>query len=183
MTSPSTQHNAIFSVIFTFLYVALYYLSDWMAGNQALGGIAGLIFLPAFIRLLGFLVIDYWIIPALFVAGLFCVDLGLGLSGKVVVSAFLSVGGPFGVFVVSRLCKLKPSLSNLTPLRLLWLSAGCSLGNTFFYHFGLEAAGVREHSPMGYLYVFAGDMIGGWVFIYFLKLLIDTHVVILSQLK
>lgn len=95
MTSPSTQHNAIFSVIFTFLYVALYYLSDWMVGNQALGGIASLIFLPAFIRLLGFLVIDYWIIPALFVAGLFCVDLGLGLSGKVVVSAFLSVGGPF----------------------------------------------------------------------------------------
>lgn len=38
-------------------------------------------------------------------------------------------------------------------------------------------------TPMGYLYVFVGDMIGGWVFIYFLKLLIGTHVVILSQLK
>lgn len=173
MTSSLTQHNAIFSVIFTFLYLALYYLSDWMVGNQALGGIASLIFLPAFIRLLGFLVIDYLIIPALFVAGLFCVDLGLGLSSKVVVSAFLSVGGPFGVFVVSRLCKLKPSLSNLTPLRLFWLSAGCSLGNAIFYHFGLKVVGIGEYTPIEHLYVFIGDMIGTWCIIYCIKIALN----------
>ena len=173
MMSPSALYNAIFSVALTFLYVAFYYLSDWMLGNEALGGIAGLIFLPAFIRLFGFLVIRYWIIPALFVAGLFCVDLGLSLYGKLLVSAFLAVGGPFGVFIVSRLCKLQPTLSNLTPLNLLWLSAGCSLGNAIFYHFGLEAAGYDDRTPLAHLYIFIGDMIGTWAVVYSIKFAMD----------
>ncbi len=169
MKSSSARYHAIFSVALTFLYVALYYLSDWIAGNEVLGGIAGVIFLPAFIRLFGFLVIRYWIMPALFVAGLFCVDLGLSLYGKLIVSAFLAVGGPFGVFIVSRLCKLEATLSNLTPLNLLWLSAGCSLGNAIFYHFGLEVAGYDDHTEFAHLYIFIGDMIGTWVIVYAIK--------------
>lgn len=167
------RYSAMFCVALTCLYVALYYLSDWMAGNEALGGVAGLFFLPAFVRLLGFLVVEFWVIPALFVAGLFCVDLGLGFAGKAVVSSFIAVGGPFGIFVVSRLCKLKPSLSNLTPLHLLWLSAGCSLGSSIFYHFGLDAVGVGEHALRDHFYVVIGDMVGMWIVIYAIKMVVD----------
>lgn len=168
------RYNAMFSVVLTCLYVALYCLSDWMAGNEALGGVAGLFFLPAFVRLLGFLVVELWVVPTLFVAGLFCVDLGVGFAGKAVVSSFIAVGGPFGIFIVSRLCKLKPSLSNLTPLRLLWLSAGCSLGSSIFYHIGLDAVGVGEYTPQNHFYVFAGDMVGTWVIVYLIKLGMDV---------
>lgn len=166
----SFQHHALVSVALSALYVALYYLSDWMVGNEALGGVASIFFLPAFVRLFGFLLVGYWVIPALFVAGLFCVDLGLGMAGKVTVSAAIAIGGPFGVFVVSRLAGLKPSLLNLTPWRLLLLSAGCSLGNSIAYHFSLEILGVAEHSTTGHLYIFLGDMIGTWFVIYCIKL-------------
>ena len=169
----SFLHDALISVALSALYIALYYLSDWMVGNEALGGVASIFFLPAFVRLLGFLLVGYWIIPALFVAGLFCVDLGLGMAGKVVVSAALAVGGPFGVFLVSRLSRLRPSLSNLTPLRLLLLSAGCSFGNSITYHYSLETLGVAEHSFTGHLYVFLGDMIGTWFVIYCIKLAME----------
>lgn len=172
MGSP-LRHNALISMALSSLYVVLYYLSDWMAGNQVVDGVASVFFLPAFVRLLGFLIVDFWVIPALFVAGLFCVDLGLDMSGKVIVSAFIAVGGPMGVFIVSQLCSLKPSLSNLTPLRLLGLSAGCSLGNSIFYHLGMNAVGVGEHTPIDHFYVFAGDMVGTWTVIYSIKLMMD----------
>jgi hypothetical protein len=166
----SLLHDALISAALAVLYIALYYLSGWMVGNEALGGIASIMFLPAFVRLLGFLLVGYWVVPALFVAGLFCVDLGLGIEGKVVVSAAIAVGGPLGVFLASRLIGLKPSLSNLTPLRLLLLSAGCSLGNSITYHFSLEALGIADHSSLGHLYVFLGDMIGTWFIMYLIKL-------------
>ena len=166
----SLLHDALISAALAVLYIALYYLSGWMVGNEALGGITSIMFLPAFVRLLGFLLVGFWVIPALFVAGLFCVDLGLGIEGKVVVSAAIAIGGPLGVFLASRLIGLKPSLSNLTPLRLLLLSAGCSLGNSITYHFSLEALGIADHSSLGHFYVFLGDMIGTWFIMYLIKL-------------
>jgi hypothetical protein len=177
----SFLHDALISVALSVLYIALYYLSDWLVGNEALGGVASIFFLPAFVRLLGFLLVGYWVIPALFVAGLFCVDLGLGMESKVAVSAAIAIGGPLGVAIVSRLSGLKPSLSNLTPLRLLLLSAGCSLGNSIAYHFTLEVLGVAEHSSLGHLYVFLGDMIGTWLVIYCIKLATEFASTIYSR--
>ena len=170
----SLPHTALTGAALVFLYVALFDLSDWLVGTEAVRDTAGIIFLPAFIRLLGFLLIGYWVIPALFVAGLFCVDLGLGLGGKVVVSAFIAVGGPLGAFIAAKLSGLQPSLSNLTPMHLLLLSAFCSAGNAFFYHLGLHYAGVSGHSDFStHLIVFAGDMIGTWAAIYFIKLSLE----------
>lgn len=170
----SLPHTALTGAALVFLYVALYDLSDWIVGTEGFRDTAGIIFLPAFIRLLGFLLIGFWVIPALFVAGLFCVDLGLGLGGKVVVSAFIAVGGPLGAFIAAKLSGLQPSLSNLTPMRLLLLSAFCSAGNAVFYHPGLHYAGIGWHSDFSmHLIVFAGDMIGTWVTIYFIKLSLE----------
>ena len=160
---------------FALFFVALFHLSGLISGNQAFGGVASIFFLPAFVRLLGFLVIGYWIVPALFVAGLYlnytgAFDLGPGAdAAEVIISACGAVGGPLGAFITSRMCRLEQGLSNLTPLRLLALSLGCSAGNAIFHHFGYQFVEVTSPLVVSSLYVFVGDTTGTWAIIYLIK--------------
>lgn len=155
-------------------YIALYHLSDLFTAVQAIDGVASVFFLPAFIRLLGFLIAGYWIIPTLFFASAFlCVtgayDLGPGVGPELVIAAVSSVGGPFGVFIASQMAGLKPSLSNLTPLRLLGLSVGCSAGNALFHYLGWSFIGDATFSFVRYFSIFFGDFVGTWAIIYLIK--------------
>lgn len=173
MTS-STGYNVWASIALALLYVALYHLADVMAGSQSVGGVASLFFLPAFVRLLGFLIVGLWIIPALFLAGLYLVftgayDLGPGNAAEIGMTAFTAVGGPLGVYIASQIGRLDPSLSNLTPLRLLGLSFGCCAGNAIFHHWALLTAGIKSSPAVTDLAVFVGDMIGTWTIIYLIK--------------
>ena len=165
---------------FAILYIALYFASELLAAPQGFKGIASIFFLPAFVRLLGFLMIGYWIIPALFVAGAFlsfvgAYGLGPGVAMELIVTAFTAVGGPFGVFVASRLGKLQPSLSNLTPLRLMALSIGCAAGNTLFYRFAMDVVGMVPSSFEQDFVVFFGDFVGTWAIIYLIKMLLTLY--------
>lgn len=162
----NTAFKAGIAAILVALYVGLFHVSGMLAGNEAFGGVASIFFLPAFVRLLGFLVIGYWAIPALFLAALPCVDLGLNIADRAIVAAFLATGAPLGIALAAQLCKLRPSLSNLTPLRLLWLSIGSSLGNAIFYHLGLNIVG---HGAAAHLATFIGDAAGTWAVIYAIK--------------
>ena len=164
------------------VYIGLYYLSDVFASVQGIEGVASIFFLPAFIRLLGFLIVGYWIVPTLFLASVYLsvtggYDLGPGLANELIVGAFTAVGGPFGVFLASRLENLQPSLSNLTPLRLLGLSIGCAAGNTIFHYFAAVFIGDPTFSLVRYLSYFFGDMIGTWAIIYLIK----TGLTVLSR--
>lgn len=159
---------------FAFFYIALYHASGLIIAPQGFEGIASAFFLPAFVRLLGFLLIGYWIIPALFVAGEVlsvtgAYDLGPGMVSELTVCACTAVGGPFGVFVASRIGGLRSSLDNLSPARLLGLSIGCAAGNAIFYRVGLEFAGIDKVGFANDLYVFCGDFIGTWAIIYLIK--------------
>lgn len=159
---------------FAILYVALYYVSGLVSAPQGFDGVASFLFLPAFVRLLGFLLIGYWIIPALALGGAFlsltgAYDLGPGVAMELVVTSCTAVGGPFGVFVASRLGKLQPSLENLTPLRLMNLSIGCAGGNAIFHRFGMMAVNMPHYGFAQDFVIFFGDFIGTWTIIYLIK--------------
>ena len=165
---------------FTLLYVSLYHLSALVSGPQDTGGLASLFFLPAFVRLLGFLIIGFWIIPALFFDAAFlsltgAYDLGPGNSAELVVAAFTAVGAPFGVFVVSWIEGLKPSLVNLTPLRLLGLSIGCAAGNAAAHYVSFLALGLEPPAANVFFTFFLGDLIGTWVIIYLIKIVLTVY--------
>ncbi len=164
------QFKIQFAAFIVVLYVALYYLTGLLAAENLPVAVASLLFLPAFARLLGFLVIGYWSIPALFIAGLFCVDLGLGLSDRVLVSAFIATGAPLAIGTTSRLLQLQPSLTNLTPIRLLWLSLASSFGNMIFYNTSLVLVGLGGFRPKVLTATFLGDALGTWAIIYVIKL-------------
>lgn len=173
-------NRIVSSAAFAALYILLYYAADLLSAVQGYNGIASIIFLPAFVRLLGFLIIGYWIIPALCVVGAFlsvtgAYDLGPGYAAELAVTTFTAVGGPFGVFVASRLGDLKPSLSNLTPQRLLALSVGCAAGNTVFYALALRMVGIEGAGLQNALVIFFGDFIGTWTIIYLIKSVLTLY--------
>lgn len=155
------------------LYIALYQASEVLVSQETIGGVASLVFLPAVVRLLGFLLVDFWIIPALFLAALACVDLHLGWPDRIVVSAFLALGGPLGTAAVAALSGLKPGLSNLSPRHLLILSIGCSLGNTAAYNLSLELVGMENLGAHVQMATFVGDTLGTWLAIYAIKFGVD----------
>lgn len=162
-------------VAFAALYVALYELSGKISHNEGFAGVASIFFLPAFVRLLAFLTIGFWSIPALFIAALFCVDLGLDMMDRTIVSAFLAVGAPIGIAISSNLIKLTPSLESLTARQLLWLSIGSALGSSVSYHLGLTVIGFDEHNWSSQWYAFVGDVTGTWAIIYLIKIILTIY--------
>lgn len=159
-----------FAAFIVVLYVSLYYLTGKLVNNEVPVAVASFLFLPAFARLLGVLVIGLWSVPALFIAGLFCVDLGLGWEGRTVVSAFIATGAPLGIRVASNLLRLEPTLSNLTPTRLLWLSLASSLGNMIFYNLSMTLVGVGDLNLTIDGTTFIGDGLGTWAVISVIKI-------------
>lgn len=161
-------------------YVALFYISDILAGTQAVAGFASVFFLPAFVRLLGFLLIGMWVAPALLLAGTLLVltdsyDLGLGVEAEMIVTLVAAFSGPLGAATVARFSELKPNLENLNPTRLLVLSIGCSGANTIGYSLTLESLGLSRHESYVFFAIFVGDMVGTWVIIYMIKLIMDLY--------
>lgn len=170
--------NAAIASMFAILYVALYHLSGLLSGNQQVGGIASLLFLPAFIRLLGFLMVGFWIVPALFAASCWIVmtgayQIGAGYTADLLLAASTAIGGPLGVAIAARLCGLKPDLENLSPLCLLVLSFACSAGNALFHHASLRISGIVDGISPATFGIFVGDMLGTWAIIYAIKIAIS----------
>jgi hypothetical protein len=164
--------------MFGVLYVILFHISDLILDNVHFGGFASLLFLPAFIRLLGYLMVGPWIIPALFLASYLLVvtgayDIAPGNDVEHLVSASTAIGGPLGVAVASRLARLQTNLANLTPLRLLALSFACSAGNALFYYASLRLTSLGAEPASSIFAIFAGDMLGTWMIIYVIKLAVD----------
>jgi hypothetical protein len=178
MTGTVTAHRrANWFALVVFLYVALYYLSDLIADNQALGGIASLIYLPAFVRVLGFLLLGFWSVPALFIANLIVIatggyDLGPGMAAEVLLSLLTALGAPIGAAVICSKSNLAPNLANLNGSRLFLLSLGAATGNAiaiWFGHFLLDTPGLHLGLPA---LVIIGDALGTWAVIYALKALL-----------
>lgn len=173
--SARLKWNLIGAALFAALYVILFHISDLLVDNMAIGGIASLMFLPACIRLLGYLIIGLWIVPALFAAGCWLVftgayDFAPGLRTDLLITAFTAIGGPLGALVAARFCGLTADLDNLKPLSLFLLSFGCSAGNALFHHASLRMSGVVDGPSSATAAILIGDMLGTWAIIYLIKI-------------
>lgn len=151
------------------LYVALYEINVLLIGDTAFGGIASLLFLPAFIRLLAVLLLGWRSAPILFVAAWICVDLELSTASQLIVASALAVGAPIGIQIAKQLSGLNVTLNNLTGKRLLFLSFAAAIGNSAAYHLGLAAVGISSRIDILVPVTILGDTIGTWIVIYGLK--------------
>ena len=159
-------------VMLTLAYISLYELNALVMGTEAFNGVAAWLFLPAFVRLLGFLLVGFWSVPALFVAALVCVDLSLSPTSQLIVSFFLAIGAPVALGVTSKIIGVEAYLRNLNGSRILILSVAAALGSGTAYHIGLAAVGVQTYSAASFFTAAFGDALGTWAVIYILKLLL-----------
>lgn len=168
----AVRTTGITLVLIALAYITLYNLNAALVGTNAFNGVATWLFLPAFVRLLGFLLVGLWSIPALFVAALFCVDLSLSPASQIIVSFFLAVGAPTALWAASNLVGVKPSLQHLSGSQIFVLSVAAALGSGASYHIGLTLVGVEVHSPASFATAAFGDAAGTWAVIYLLKMLV-----------
>lgn len=162
-------------------YILLYDLNEKMMGNEAFNGLSSLIFLPSFVRILGFLMIGLWAIIPLFFAALVCVDLGLSIEHQVVVSLALACGSPLALNVVSSFSGLSPTLNNLTATRLILLTFASAIGSAAAYHFALQLVQVDAASGVTLMVSIIGDALGAWAVIYTLKFALTAVGIILPK--
>lgn len=170
------RYKAGMAVLVSLLYAATYRLFQGMGiYHELISFNPWLFYPPAFLRLAAFLIIGYWSIPALFIAGFCCIDFGMTLTGIAIVSAFCAVGGPLAVDMTARAISLRASLINLTPLRLLILSLACAVGNAIFMKMGLSIVNYETSKMPDYLSIVIGDTIGTWAMIYLIKTALTVY--------
>lgn len=177
------RSTALTAMLLAAVYIGLYRLNVLIMGDTAFGGLASLVFLPAFVRLLAVLLIGWWSIPTLFVAAWFCVDLDLDPGSQFIVATALALGAPLAIQYTRRDTGLHSTLSNLTGQRLLLLSFASAFGNGVAYHLGLLLVGGTPGLTSSFPATILGDTVGTWAVIYALKIILTLARKFSSKLR
>ena len=178
--SETILDRAWWIAFFAVAYVVLYHLSGLFVPNDWIAGSVSLLFLPAFIRLLGYLVIGLWVMPALLLANLILVltggfDLGAGDWPELGISFATAMGAPLATHLAATAMQLKPSLESTSPGQLLALSVASAFGNTVVLGSALWLHTPQLINTVVFAPIFIGDMIGTWLVIYTLKFLFEAY--------
>ena len=130
--------------------------------------VVALPFLPAGVRVLGFLLIGLWVSPfcslplLLSLTGLMVY--GLGMSDQLLLGVLVAIGGPLALWLLTKATKISVDLLDLTPLKVLIFAFTCAAGNALFYNAGLIAAGFGSPEINLTALIFVGDILGVVIF-------------------
>ena len=171
-SSPLSSAWFIFltGFLLSVLYVALKLLVDAGAYFFDFDAIVALPFLPAGVRVLGFLLIGLWISPFLYLAFIFMsltglmIYPGLGMSDQLILGVSVAIGGPVALCLLTKATKISVDLLDLTPLKVLIFASTCAAGNALFYNAGLMAAGFGSPEINFTALIFVGDILGVAIF-------------------
>lgn len=169
-TGDDQSRRVAASIFVGLLYVALCHVSDWLTPNQAVGGVASILFLPAFVRLLGVLLAGWWSIAGLAVGAYFCLDYIPDPGDRLALAALLGAGGPLATMAAMRALGIGRRLAYLAPRQIWWLSVACAAGSSLAYNVGLSLAGLGAAPVAALAATFIGDVAGTWAVIYATKL-------------
>jgi len=134
-----------------------------------LGEIVSVPFLPAAVRVIGFLLIGLWIVPFLLIAFGILTFSGaitypeLTTTGLVVLGLVVASGGPVAMALVTRLSNLRRDVIDLGWRDFTLLCAVCAAGNALSYNAGLVIVGVSRPSAILAPAIFLGDFMGGLI--------------------
>lgn len=148
------------------LYVGLWFVVEAGSTFWEVGGLADLAFFPAFVRVIGFLLIGLWIIPSLFLAFVVLtlsgamIYQGLELPQQLGLGVLVASGGPLALALICRVARISTDLVDLNIRSVLVLSLACAAGNSVFYNAGLAVAGLSSPSLEMGTVIFVGDVIG-----------------------
>lgn len=160
------RYRMLVGLIMCALYALLWLLVDAGGYFLTIGEVAALPFLPAFVRVAGFLLIGLWIIPALFAAFTLLTITGLmvypdvDMQTQLLLGIPVALGGPLAMALTTYLARMSTDLVDLRLRHLLLFSLSCAAGNALFYNAGLILAGLGMPDMSLSNAIFVGDLIG-----------------------
>ncbi len=130
------------------------------------------IYLPSGVRLLSTLLVGFDGFVGLLVAGLLA-DFVYWFPHDPVRATAGAVLGSLAPYLVYRLAleryRLRASLANLTPKRLLVLAVAYSLANPLLHHIWFALQGNTQNIGESFLSMFVGDLTGALIMLYIIK--------------
>lgn len=148
------------------LYMALWLAVEAGSSFWDVGGLADLVFFPAFVRVIGFLLIGLWIIPSLWLAFAILTLVGamaypgLDLVQQLELGVFVALGGPLALALIVRLAKISTDLVDVSVRDIIIFSLTCAAGNAIFYYAGLTIMGFDIPGLNLGVVIFIGDVMG-----------------------
>lgn len=157
-------------VALTISYILLYQFNASIIGTSGNAEIAALVFLPAFVRFLGFLLIGLWAIPFLWLAAALSLNFEIDLKALLFLAACLELGAPLSLALFRKAVPVHIAFEYITGRNLLALSLVAAFGSAVSYHIGLSLVGVGAFSVQTFAIAVVGNAAGTWVIFYAIKI-------------
>jgi hypothetical protein len=168
-TLTATSYRLLVGALMCALYMALWFVVDAGGRLWNADGLADLPFLPASVRVAGFLMIGLWIIPSLFSAFAILTIIGamaypeLGLAEQLGLGVFVASGGPLALALTVRVTQMSTDLVDVGVRDVLALSLACAAGNAILYNAGLTILGLGVPGVNLGAVIFLGDILGSMI--------------------
>ncbi len=147
-------------------YLALWFVVALGEELWAAGDYVAIPFLPAFVRVIGFILIGLWIVPFLFLAFGVLIFTGalaypeLAVGDQLFLGLLIASGGPFALALATATAKMPRDLLDLSAPDLFMLCLVCASGSAVSYGAGLALVDLRAPDLSLTTSIFVGDMIG-----------------------
>jgi hypothetical protein len=166
------MQNIAYKIGFSFFLVALYLIltrvSHFVTPHGPITGVSWL-WLPAFVRLFGSLVMGLWFIPILFIMSLISYAEDNSFQGALLLSLLVSIIVPCAVEIARRAVGIRKDLAGITARQLLSVSIVCAAASSITYSAGHMAESTEWYFYKGMASAFIGNFLGQWCVIYVLK--------------
>lgn len=172
MTRDSTGFWEILTtgVALAISYILLYQLNASIIGTSGNSKITALVFLPAFVRFLGFLLIGLWATPFLWVAAALSLNFEIDLKALLLLAACLELGAPLSLALFRKIVPVQIAFEYITGRNLLALSLVAAFGSSVAYHIGLSLVELDPYSARSFATAVAGNAVGTWIIFYVIKI-------------
>lgn len=151
-------------------YVILFQFNANIISSPANAEVTALVFLPAFVRLLGFLLIGLWSIPFLFFAAALSLNFELNLGAQLTLAAFLEVGAPLSLWLFQKVMPVQLTFDYMTGSQLFAWSLVAAIGSAITYHVGLSITQLESYSVKSFATAAAGNAAGTFIICYAIKI-------------
>lgn len=156
--------------VLTVSYVILFQFNANIISAPENAEVATLVFLPAFVRLLGFLLIGLCSFPFLFLAAALCLNFELNLGVQLTLAAFLEVGAPLSLLLFRKIMPVQLTFAYITGRQLFAWSLVAAIGSAMTYHIGLSITQLESFSVKSFATAAAGNAAGTFIICYAIKI-------------
>lgn len=163
------------------LYLILTRLSYFISPNGFIDGVS-LLWLPAFVRLFGSLVMGLSFIPVLFVMSFMSYVEDNSIQGALLLALLVSLIVPCTVELARRAVGIRSDLAGMTGRQLLYMSIACAAASSVAYSGAHFAQSDEWQFYKALATAFIGNFLGQWCVIYAIKAFFYAESAVRSRL-